>query len=119
VSLSTDSIANAAPVSNSTIKVLSREAGTGALCSAKYLRSKAKSKAPLRAKGEVTITSLPKSSGTKLALEGGATSIASPSETTDKVISKSHVVKNRSHNARVPNLNNPVHGRLESLYKIV
>jgi len=77
------------------------------------------SKVPLGAKDEVTITSLPKSSGAKLALEGGATSIALPSETTDKVISKSHVVKNRSHNARVPNLNSPGHGRLESLYKIM
>jgi len=42
VSLSVDSIANAAPVSKGTIKVLSREAGTGALYSTKYLCSKAK-----------------------------------------------------------------------------
>jgi len=66
VSLSTDSIANTTPISKGTIKVLSCEAGTGALCSAKYLRSKAKSKASLCAKGEVTITLLPKSSGVKL-----------------------------------------------------
>ena len=109
VSLSADSIANATLVPKCTIKVLSREAGTGALCSAKYLRSKAKSKAPLFAKGEVTMTLLPKSSGVKFALQGGATSITSPSEvnTTDKVISKSPVVKNRSLNARIPQPKQP------------
>jgi len=45
-SLHTDSSANTTPVLKGTIIVLSRMAGTEALCSAKYLRSKAKSKAP-------------------------------------------------------------------------
>ena len=95
MSLSTDSIGNAAPVPKSTYKVPSREAGTKALCSANYLRRKAKNKAPLHAKGKVTTTLLPKLSGSKFTLGGGATSIASPSEanTTDEVIFKSPVVK--------------------------
>ena len=95
-SLCIDSIANAALVPKGTNKVLSREAGTEALCSAKYLRSKARSRSPLHVKGEVTISLLPKSSGTKFAPGGGATSITPPSEVnkTDKVIFKSP--KNRS-----------------------
>ena len=93
----------AASVPKGTNKVPSREAGTEALCSANSLRRNAKNKAPLRAKGKVTTTSLSNSSGAKFALRGGATSIASPSEanTTDEVIFKSPVVKNRSCNARV------------------
>ena len=109
MSLSTDSFANTTPVPEGTIKVLSREARTGALCSAKYLRSKAKCKAPLRAKGEVTMTLLPKTSGAKFALRGAVTNIASSGEvnTTDKVIFKSLVVKNRSLNARVSQTKQP------------
>jgi len=113
VSLSADSVAYAASipkgknytasVPKGTNKVPNREARTKALCSANYLRHKVKSKAPLRAKGEVNMTLLPKSFGAKLALGGGATSIPLPSEanTTDEVIFKSPVVKNRSLNARV------------------
>ena len=120
-SLRIDSSANVAPLPKGTIKVLSCEAGTGALCSAKYLRSKAKSKTPLRAKGEVTTTSLPNSSGAKFTLGVGVTSVASPSavNTTDKVISKSYVVKNRSLNARVSQPEQPSTDRLESLYTIM
>ena len=54
----TDEVANIAPVPMGTNKVLSREAGTEALPSAKYLHSKATSKAPQRAKSEVTMNSL-------------------------------------------------------------
>ena len=56
----TDGVANTVPVPKGTNKVLSREARTETLCSAKYLRSKAKSKALQRAKSEVTMTSLQK-----------------------------------------------------------
>ena len=106
-SLNTDGIANAVLVFKSTTKIssrtaealcsakyFSRKAGTEALCSARYLRCKAE--APLCAKSEVTMTSLPKSSDAKLAPYGGATRLTSPSEIdiTDKVIFKSP--KNRS-----------------------
>ena len=103
VSLNTDSVTYAASVSKGTNKVLSHEAGTEALCSANYLCRKERNKSPLRAKGEVTTTSFPKSSGAKFALGGGAISIASPNEanTNNEVIFKSYVVKNRSLNARV------------------
>ena len=56
VSLSADSVANTALVPKGTITVLSHEAETKALCSAKYLRSKAKSKSQQHAKSEVTMT---------------------------------------------------------------
>ena len=84
----TDGVANTAPVPKGTNKVLSRGGGTEALCSAKYLRSKVKSKAPQRAKSEVTKTSLPKASSAKLAPYGGATRLTSPNKVnmTDKVI---------------------------------
>ena len=100
MSLNTDSSANTAPVPKGTIKVLSREAGTKALCSAKYFHSKARSRAPLHVKGEVTISSPPTTSGAKFALRGGATSITLPSEVniTDKVIFK--LPKNRNLKAR-------------------
>jgi len=103
VSPSADSVAYTALISKVTNKVPSREAGTEALRSANYLCQKAKYKAPLRAKGEVTTTSLPTSSGAKFALGAGATSLASPSEAnnTDEVISRSPVVKKRSFNVRV------------------
>jgi len=119
VSLSIDSVAYAAsvpkgtnyaaPIPKGTNKVPNREAGTEALCSANYLRRKAKNKASLRAKGEVTTTSLPRSSGAKFALGAGATSIAAPSKanTIDEVISKSLVVENMSLNARVLQLEQP------------
>jgi len=74
---SADSVAYVASVSKGTNKVPSREAGTKALCSANYLRRNAKNKAPIRAKSEVTTTSLSKPSGAKFALGGRATSIAS------------------------------------------
>jgi len=57
----TDGIANAAPV-------LSRKTRTEALSSASHLRYKAENKAPLRAKSEVIMTSLSKSSSAKSAL---------------------------------------------------
>jgi len=93
-------VANTAPVPKGTNKVLSREIGTEARCSAKYLRSKAKSKAPQRAKSKVTMTLLPKFSGAKLASCGGATRLTSLSEVniTYKVIFKSP--KNRNLKAR-------------------
>jgi len=96
----TDGVANTVPVPKGTNKVLSREAGTEALYSAKYLRSKTKSKAPQHAKSEVTMTLLPKFSGAKLVSCGRATRLTSPSEDniTDKVIFKSP--KNRSLKAR-------------------
>ena len=88
--------ANTALVPKGTNKVLTCEAGIEALCSAKYLRNKARSGAPLCAKSEITITSLPKSSGAKFVPGGGATRITPPSKVniTDKVIFKSP--KNRS-----------------------
>jgi len=93
-------VANTAPVPKGTNIVLSREAETEALCNAKYLHSKAKSKAPQRAKNELTMTSLPKFSGAKLASCSGATRLTSPREINiiDKVISNSP--KNRSLEAR-------------------
>jgi len=96
----TDGVANIAPVPKGTNRDLSREAETKTLCSAIYLHCKAKNKAPQRAKSEVTITSLPKSSSAKLAPYGRATQLTSPSEVnmTDKVILKSP--KNRSFKAR-------------------
>jgi len=99
-SLNTDGVANAVSVSKGTNKIPNCEAETEALCSAKYLRNKARSGAPLRAKSEVTMTSLPKFSGAKLAPGGGATCLTSPSEVNiiDKVIFKS--LKNRSLKAR-------------------
>ena len=76
----TDGVANIAPVPKGTNKVLSREAGTEALSSAKYLGSKTTSKAPQRAKSKVTMTSLIKSSSAKFAPYGGATRLTSPSK---------------------------------------
>jgi len=97
-SLRTDSSANTAPVPKGTITVLSHEAETEALCSAKYLRSKAKSKVPQRAKSKVTMTSFPKIFSAKFAFGGKATSVASPSKAnvTAKVIFKSREAKNRN-----------------------
>ena len=66
VSLSVDSIANAAPIPKGTNKIPSCEAD--ALCSADYLNHKANDKAPIRAKSKVTMTSLPKFSDAKIAL---------------------------------------------------
>ena len=63
-----DGVANTAPVPQGTNKVFSRKAGTEALSSAGHLRYKAKNKAPQRAKSEVTVTSLSKSSSVKSAL---------------------------------------------------
>ena len=96
----TDGVANTAPVPKGTNKVLSREAGTEVLRSAKYLHSKVKSKVPRRAKSEVIMTSLPKFFGDKLTSCARATHLISPSEIniTDKVIFKSP--KNRSLKAR-------------------
>jgi len=96
----TDGVANIVPVPKGTNRVHSREAGTEALCSACYLRGKAKSKAPQHAKSEVTITSLPKSSSAKLASHDRTTRLTSLSKVnmTNKVIFKSP--KNRSLKAR-------------------
>ena len=93
-------MANTMPVLKGTNKVLSRKAGTEALNSASYVHYKAKNKAPQRAKSEVTMTSLPKSSSAKFAPCGGATRLTSLREVniTDKVISKSP--KKRSLKAR-------------------
>jgi len=98
VSLNTDGVANAALISKGTNNIPSCEAE--ALYSAKYLRRKAESKAPLRAKSEVTMTSLPKSSDAKFAPGGGATRITPRSEVNipDEVIFESP--KNRSLKAR-------------------
>jgi len=106
----TDDVANIAPVPRGTNKILSRkaealcsakyfsrEAGTEALCSTSYLRHKAEHKAPLRAKSEVTMTSLPKSSDAKFMPSDGATRITLPSEV-NKVIFKSP--KNRNLKAK-------------------
>jgi len=103
VSLSTDSVAYVASVPKGTNKVPSREAGAKALCSTNYLCRNAKNKAPIRAKSEVTTTSLSKPSGAKLALAGGAKSLASLSEanTSGEIVLKSPVVRKRSFNARV------------------
>ena len=103
VSLSADGIAYAASTLKGTNKIPSREAESKALCSANYLHRNAKNKAPIHAKSEVTTTSLPKPFGAKVALAGGAKSIASPSEayTTDEVVLKSPVLRKKSSNAKV------------------
>ena len=95
-----DGVANIAPVPKGTSKVLSHKAGTEALSSTSYLRYEAKNKAPQRAKSEVTITSLPKSSSAKFTPSGRATLLTSPSEVniTDEVIFK--LPKSRSLKAR-------------------
>jgi len=97
-SLRTDSSANTAPVPKGTITVLSHGAETEALCSAKYLHSKAKSKVPQHAKSEVTMSSLPKIFGAKFVFGGKPTSIALPSKAnvTAKLIFKSPEAKNRN-----------------------
>jgi len=58
---------------------------------------------PLCDKSEATMASLPTLSSTKLALVGRAKSLASLSEanTTGEIVLTSHVVKKRSFNARV------------------
>ena len=96
----TNGVANATLVPKSTSKVLSRKAETKALSSANHLNYKAENNAPQRAKSEVAMTSLPKSSSVKFAPCGGATRLTSPSEvnTNDEVISKSH--KSKSLKAR-------------------
>ena len=98
VSLNTDGIANTTSVSKGTNKIPSREADS--LCSAKYLRRKAESKALFHAKSEVTMTSFPKSSDAKFAPDDGATRITPPSEVniTNEVIFESP--KDRSLKAR-------------------
>jgi len=108
VSLNTDSSANTAPVPKGTITVLSREAGTEALCSTRYLRNKAKNKAPRRAKSEVTMTLLPKFFGAKFMFGSKATSIASPSEAnvTAQVIFKHLKLKAEASRLEVSNLDN-------------
>ena len=91
----TNGVANATLVPKSTSKVLSRKAETEALSSASHLHYKVENNAPQRAKSEVAMTSLPKSSSVKFAPRGGATRLTSPSEvnTNDEVISKSHKIK--------------------------
>jgi len=100
---SVDSIVYGASALRDANKVPSRKARTKALYSASYLRHNAKIKAPLCAKSEATIASLPAPSSAKLALGGGVKSFASLSEAnaTSEIVSASPVVKKRSFNTRV------------------
>jgi len=64
----TDGVANTVLVPKSTSKVLSRNTGTEVLSSASHLRYEAENKAPQRAKSEVIMTLLSKSSSARSAL---------------------------------------------------
>ena len=88
VTPSADSVTYTAAAPKGTSKVPSRKAGIKALYSASYLHHNAKIKAPLCAKTKAIIASLATLSSTKLALGGGAKSLASLSEanTTGEVV---------------------------------
>jgi len=114
VSLRADNVAYATSTPKDANKVPNREAGTKALSSANSLRRNAKNKAPLRAtplraKSEVSTILLPKPSGANFVLGGGSTSIASSIEanTASEIALKSPVVKKRSLNIRVHQLEQP------------
>ena len=109
VSLRADSVAYTASAPKGTKKVPSREAGTKALCSANYLRRNAKIKAPLRAKSEATMASLPMLPSAKLTLRGGAKRLASSSEdnVTGGVVLTLPVIKDRSFNVKLLQLEQP------------
>jgi len=94
----TDAVANAALVPKGTSKVLNRKTGIEALSSASHLRYEAENKAPQRAKSEVIMTSLLKSSSAKSALwsevkgsslgaDSGAYAASAPTDTT-RVLSR-------------------------------
>jgi len=100
---SVDSVAYAASAFRDASKVPNCKARTKTLYNASYLCHKAKIKAPLCAKSEAIVASLPALSSAKLALRSGAKSLASSSEAnaTSEVALTSPVVKKRSFNARV------------------
>ena len=105
---SADSVVYAASTPKGTNKVPSRKARTKALCSANHLRRNAKIKVSLCAKSEATTASLPALSSAKLALGGGAKRLASSSEANvTGVVLTSHVIKEKSFNARVLQLEQP------------
>ena len=106
---SVDSVAYAASSLRDASKVPSRKDTTKAPYSASYLHHNAKIKAPLCAKSEATVVSLPALSSTKIALGCGAKSLASSSEAngTSEVDLTSPVVKKRRLKVRVLQFEQP------------
>jgi len=108
VTSSADSVAYAASTLKNTSKVPGCKARTKVLCSANHLRRNVKIKAPLCVKSEATPASLPMLSSAKLALGDGAKRLASSSEANvTGIVLTSPVIKERSFNARVLQLEQP------------
>ena len=109
VPLSVDSVAYATSALRDASKVPNPKTRTKALYIVSYLRYNAKIKAPLYAKSEATLASLPVLSSAKLALGGGAKSLASSSEANAKseVVLTSPIVKKRNFKDRVLQLEQP------------
>jgi len=109
VPLSVDSVAYATSALRDASKVPNPKTRTKALYIVSYLRYNAKIKAPLCAKSEAIVVSLPALSSTKLALESKAKSLTSSSEAKaiGEVVLTSPIVKKRSFNAKVLQLEQP------------